>query len=49
MIIYCPPQTVESDPALSHESQEVVKQQHFANTSELLDNMNRNQVHVMFL
>ena len=47
--LYCLPQTVESDPALTQESQEAVKQHTFANTSERVDKMNRNQVRAMFL
>ena len=46
---YCLPYAVETSPALSKESQEVVKKQHFADASELLDKMNRKQVCVMFL
>ena len=46
---YCLQQTVETDTALNQESKEVVKQQHFADTSELLDKMNRNQVRAMLL
>ena len=49
VIYFCLPQTVETDTALSQESQEVVKQQDFGDTSELLDKMNRNQVRAMFL
>ena len=40
--LYCLPRAVETDPALSQESQKVVKQQHFADASEFLDKMNRN-------
>ena len=47
--LYCLPYTVETCPALSKESQEVVKQQHFTDTSEPFDKMNRNQVREMFL
>ena len=47
--LYCLPHTVETGSALSQESQEVAKQQHFADTSERFDKMNRNQVRAMFL
>ena len=47
--LYCLPQSVETNPALSQESQEVVKQQHFADVSELFDKMNIHLVRVMFL
>ena len=47
--LYCLSQAVETDPTLNQWSQEVVKQQHFADASELLDMMNRNQVCVTFL
>ena len=47
--LYCLLQTVETDPSLTQESQEAVKQQHIADTSELLDKMTRNQVRAMFL
>ena len=44
--LYCLLQAVENDLALSQESQEVMKQQHFADASERLDKMNRNQLQV---